>query len=77
MTHDRRPELDEPSGDSPGTLEPLLTAGDAAKVCQCVPATIIQAANAGRLPVATRTAGGVRLFRREDVERFKADREPG
>jgi DNA-binding transcriptional MerR regulator len=38
------------------------------------PAAVRAAANAGRLPVATKTESGVRLFDRADVERFQQER---
>ncbi|MGD0949912.1 MAG: helix-turn-helix domain-containing protein [Candidatus Binatia bacterium] len=53
----------------------FLTCSDVAKLAQRTPATIREAADAGRLHVAARTAGGVRLFRRADVEVFLRKRE--
>lgn len=47
-----------------------LTAADAAKLLALTPAGIRLAALSGRLRVAARTVGGVRLFTREDVETF-------
>jgi len=55
-------------------MESFLTTGDAAKEMRMTTQGVISAAKAGRLPVACHTAGGVRLFRREDVERFAAER---
>jgi excisionase family DNA binding protein len=55
-------------------MEQFLTAADAARILGVVPATVRQMALSGRLP-ALRTEGGVRLFRRDDVERLKAERE--
>ena len=43
---------------------------DAAKLLKVHPSTIIRAANEGRINVATRTAGGCRLFRIDDLERY-------
>jgi len=51
----------------------LLSAADAAWLLGVVPATVRQMERDGRLP-AQRTAGGMRLFRREDVERLVAAR---
>jgi excisionase family DNA binding protein len=49
----------------------LLSAADAARLLGVVPATVRQMERDGRLP-AQRTVGGMRLFRREDVERLMA-----
>jgi excisionase family DNA binding protein len=59
-------------------MEQLLSAADAARLLGVVPATVRQMERDGRLP-AQRTAGGMRLFRREDVERLAAVRrnDPG
>ena len=53
----------------------LLTAGDVCREAagEYNPATVRNWADQGRLPVI-RTAGGVRLFRRVDVENVLADR---
>ncbi len=51
----------------------LLSAADAARLLGVVPATVRQMERDGRLP-AQRTVGGMRLFRREDVERLVAAR---
>ncbi len=51
----------------------LMTAADAARLLGVVPATVRQMERDGRLP-AERTVGGMRLFRREDVERLVAVR---
>ncbi len=61
-------------------MEQLLSVADAARVLGVVPATVRQMERSGRLP-ARRTAGGIRLFRREDVEqlaeaRATIDRRP-
>jgi len=53
----------------------LLTAADAARLLGITPATVRIHADRGRLPVAQRTPGHMRLFRREDVERFRRERE--
>jgi len=52
-----------------------MTTGDAAKLAQISNQAVLVAAEQGRLPVAFRTVGGFRLFRREDVERFAALRQ--
>ena len=51
----------------------LLSVADAARLPGVVPATVRHMERSGRLP-AERTAGGMRLFRREDVERLAAER---
>jgi excisionase family DNA binding protein len=53
----------------------FMTTGDAAKKIGVTSQAIITAADEGRLPVAFRTAGGTRIFRREDVERFLLARD--
>ncbi|MDP9357434.1 MAG: helix-turn-helix domain-containing protein [Chloroflexota bacterium] len=55
-------------------MQQLLSAADAARLLGVVPATVRQMERSGRLP-AERTAGGMRLFRRADVERLAAERE--
>lgn len=52
-----------------------LSSGDAAKITGLTSQAIILAAEEGRLPTAFRTAGGIRIFRREDVEHFAKARE--
>jgi excisionase family DNA binding protein len=52
----------------------LLTAGDVAKLIRVAPSTVRLWAETGRLS-AIRTAGGVRLFDRLEVERFARERE--
>jgi DNA-binding transcriptional MerR regulator len=62
--------------DAPDTTTPdLLTAADSGRIADLTPAAIRLAARSGRLPVAARTAGGIRLFARADVERFAANRK--
>lgn len=64
-------------------VERLLSPSDAARILGVVPATVRAMALSGRLPPATMTESGIRLFKREDVERLaaqrsaKADRERG
>ncbi len=55
-------------------MERLLGPADAARILGVVPATVRAMALSGRLPPAAMTEGGVRLFRRADVERLAADR---
>jgi len=56
-----------------GTAE-YLTPGDAALVIGCSVQTVRNAADEGRLKIAGRTVGNLRLFVRADVERFAAAR---
>ncbi len=61
-------------------MDEYLSVADAARILDVVPATVRQMERSGRLP-ARRTAGGIRLFCREDVERLAAaraatDRQP-
>jgi len=56
-------------------METLLTAADAARILDVVPARVRQLANEGQLPPAATTVGGTRLFRREDVEQLADVRE--
>ncbi len=51
----------------------LLTTGDAARILGVSADSVRVYERAGRL-AATRTAGGVRLFTREDVERLAGER---
>lgn len=55
-------------------MERLLSPSDAARILGVVPATVRAMALSGRLPPATMTESGIRLFRREDVERLAAER---
>lgn len=55
-------------------MERLLSPSDAARVLGVVPATVRAMALSGRLPPATMTESGIRLFRRGDVERLAAER---
>jgi excisionase family DNA binding protein len=52
----------------------LLTAGDVAKLTGVTPSTVRLWSDSGRLS-AIRTAGGVRLFDRAEVEQFARERE--
>ena len=52
----------------------LMAVSDAARVIGVTPAMIRIYANTGKLPFQ-RTTGGMRLFARVDVERFRQERE--
>jgi excisionase family DNA binding protein len=54
-------------------MDDLLTVGDASRVLDLTPRYIQDLADKGRLPVM-RTARGLRLFRRADVERLAVER---
>ena len=56
-------------------MKRFLTAADAARVLGVTPATVRQMERRGKLKAAERTEGGIRLFRRIDVERM-AKRRP-
>jgi hypothetical protein len=53
--------------------EEYLTTAEAGRLCEppLTPAGIRAAVAAGRLRVATRTHTGIRLYRRQDVEKFQ------
>jgi DNA-binding transcriptional MerR regulator len=53
----------------------FLTAGDAAKETGLTAMGVKAASDRGALPVAAMTRGGIRLYRPEDVARFKKDRK--
>jgi predicted site-specific integrase-resolvase len=67
MLQSTLPRSAEDSGVNVVFLEPA----DAAKVLDRTPATVRDYADSGRLPVAARTVRGLRLFRREDVEKLR------
>jgi len=52
------------------TERELLTVGDAAKLAEVSADAVRQWERLGRLPVAARTAGGIRQFNRGDVEKM-------
>jgi hypothetical protein len=54
----------------PRINEQYLTTGDVAKAAKVSNQAIDTAVKNGRLTVALRTAGGIRLFRQQDVEKF-------
>jgi excisionase family DNA binding protein len=56
-----------------GSMDDLLTVGDAARVLDVTPRYVQDLADRDRLPVM-RTARGLRLFRRADVEKLAAER---
>jgi DNA-binding transcriptional MerR regulator len=53
----------------------FLMSADVARLLDITPATVRDAANAGRLKVAATTPQGVRLFLREDVEAWRVVRD--
>lgn len=55
-------------------MKTYMLVADVARVIGRVPATVKDAANAGRLKVAARTLNGTRLFLAADVEEFKRSR---
>ena len=57
------------------TEEQFLTTGDAARIADVVPATIVAAADSGRLHVTGRTRNGNRLFSIRDVKAFAEGRK--
>ena len=57
-----------------GRMLEFIETGDVARIIERSPARVVQLSDAGLLPIAARTERGVRLFRREDIERFLAAR---
>jgi excisionase family DNA binding protein len=55
-------------------MSELLIASEAAKLLDCTAANIRALERAGKLP-ALRTESGVRIFRREDVDRLAVERK--
>ncbi len=55
-------------------MENLLTPADAARILGVTPATVRLMVQTGRLRVAVRTEGGIRLFRRAEIERLATQR---
>ncbi len=51
-------------------MKALLTPADAARVLDCTAAAVRQMETKGKLKAVTRTEGGIRLFRRSDVEKL-------
>ncbi len=56
-------------------MDRLLTVGDVARRLQVMPDTVRELERRGRLK-AIRTEGGVRLFRKADVEEFAREFQP-
>jgi hypothetical protein len=56
-------------------MSDFLLAGDVGRMVGLTAAAVREAAATGRLQVAARTEGNVRLFERAEVERFKRERE--
>lgn len=57
-------------------MNQFLLSADVAHLLKVTPATVRHWARKGDLEVAEETAGGVRLFRRSDVERLREARRP-
>ena len=60
-------------------MQPYLTGADVARRIGLTPAAVRQMESRGELKAAMRTEGGIRLFRRVDVERLakrRAARRP-
>ncbi len=55
-------------------MDTLLSVADASRILGVTPQTVRLMVRRGTLTVAARTEGGIRLFRRPDVERLAADR---
>jgi DNA-binding transcriptional MerR regulator len=55
-------------------METLLSVADASRILGVTPQTVRLMVRRGVLVVAAQTEGGIRLFRRVDVERLAADR---
>jgi DNA-binding transcriptional MerR regulator len=53
----------------------LMTVADVARELNRTPAAVRASANAGHLPVAMKTASGMRLFDPTAVQEFKARRD--
>ena len=53
----------------------FLTSGDIAKILDVSNQHVYWLVKQGRLPVASRTAGGIRLFRRSEIERIAIERK--
>src|SRR4030095_12731372 len=53
----------------------IMTTGDSAKIIALPPQAIRDAADRGRIKIAMKTIGGVRLFEKSEIERFAAGRK--
>lgn len=58
-----------------GNPNDLLTSLDASRELGCSPERVRQLAKDGTLPIANSTTGGIRLFKRSDVDRLKRERD--
>ena len=56
-------------------MERFLTAADAARILEVTPATVRLMHRRGTLAAAAETEGGIRLYRRRDVEKLAHQRE--
>jgi hypothetical protein len=56
-------------------MEKYLSAHDASRILDVTGNAVLLMAKRGELEVAAETESGIRLFRREDVERLAHDRE--
>jgi len=55
-------------------MQVFLSAADAGRVLKLTPSGIRQMSRRGELKAAARTEGGIRLFRKSDVERLAKKR---
>lgn len=55
-------------------MELFLSVADASRILSVTPQAVRLMVRQGKLAVAARTVGGIRLFQREDVERLANDR---
>jgi len=55
-------------------METLLSVADASRILRVTPQTVRLMVRRGVLVATAQTEGGIRLFRRADVERLAADR---
>ncbi len=55
-------------------MDTLLSVADAARILGVTPQTVRLMVRRGTLLLAAQTEGGIRLFKRPDVERVAADR---
>jgi DNA-binding transcriptional MerR regulator len=55
-------------------LDPLLSSADAARILGVTPATVRLMQKRGTLVAAEITTGGIRLYRRSEVDRVDAQR---
>lgn len=55
-------------------MDVYLSVADASRILGVTPQTVRLMIRRGTLPVASKTVGGIHLFKREDVERLAAQR---